>query len=453
MDRILKFGALIMLLSMFLFVACGDDDEELCDDGTTAPCDVAETADTTIYVSIGNSLTAGFISAALLEDGQENSYPNLIHTQIALIDTTFGFTQPLVSYPGLPEGLLEWTGFDTSGNPIIEASTGTGTPINTDATKFRNVAVPGAYLGDVLSATGAANSWLTQFGLPGNALFDLIVQGQTQFQRAKAQSPTLVTLWIGNNDILGYAASGGLLPPTSTDGFASLYATLADSIATLGAKVVVANIPDVTAAAYFTTIGPSIAAQSLPQLYYMDGDSVSQPVDLDNDFLLLTLPTDFLGDTTGIFGPAGVPFGFHPSNPLWRQFVLDSADAAIAAGITAAYNATISSAATANGWELFDVNAVLNSAISGITRQGEEFTAAYITGKLFSLDGIHPTGRGQGVIANEFIAAINTATGKSYSEVTLSGLPVNGVKGTAKIAAGALDGMLRTFGFDPVRDK
>ena len=36
-------------------------------------------------------------------------------------------------------------------------------------------------------------------------------------------------------------------------------------------------------------------------------------------------------------------------------------------------------------------------------------------GGIFGLDGIHPTAIGQGLIAHEFITAINTARGTNYS--------------------------------------
>jgi len=46
-------------------------------------------------------------------------------------------------------------------------------------------------------------------------LFDAVLRGfGTQLELAIAQQPTLITLWIGNNDILAFATRGGLFPPT-----------------------------------------------------------------------------------------------------------------------------------------------------------------------------------------------------------------------------------------------
>ena len=103
------------------------------------------------------------------------------------------------------------------------------------------------------------------FGQP-NPFFNLILRGiGTQFQQAKLLQPTMVACWIGNNDVLGYATNGGVPSalPTPAATFSSLYTQLGDSLASLGAKVVVVNIPDVTTIPFFTTVGPMFA-QSAP---------------------------------------------------------------------------------------------------------------------------------------------------------------------------------------------
>ena len=62
-----------------------------------------------------------------------------------------------------------------------------------------------------------------------------------------------------------------------------------------------------------------------------------------------------------------------------------------------------------------DANAKMKelSSQSGIQYNGVKYTATFVTGGAFSLDGVHLTGRGYAVIANEFIKAINK-TYKSY---------------------------------------
>ena len=48
------------------------------------------------YVSLGNSLTAGYTDQALYRSGQENSYPNLLAGQFKLVGGG-EFRQPLVN--------------------------------------------------------------------------------------------------------------------------------------------------------------------------------------------------------------------------------------------------------------------------------------------------------------------------------------------------------------------
>ena len=112
MRNLFKLMALPVLFSFVLISACSDDDG-----GTDPPVNPLGTLDFTRYIAVGNSLTAGFQSGALLSDGQENSYPKLITDQIAATDNgTYTMRQPLLAYPGIGNeagvGVLELT-FDS----------------------------------------------------------------------------------------------------------------------------------------------------------------------------------------------------------------------------------------------------------------------------------------------------------------------------------------------------
>jgi hypothetical protein len=73
---------------------------------------------------------------------------------------------------------------------------------------------------------------------------------------ALAQNPTFFSLWIGNNDVLGYATSGGdgTLDQITPNQILQYYSTLVTTMVSKGAKGVVANIPDVTSIPFFTTV-------------------------------------------------------------------------------------------------------------------------------------------------------------------------------------------------------
>ncbi|MFP5284729.1 MAG: SGNH/GDSL hydrolase family protein, partial [Thermoanaerobaculia bacterium] len=155
-------------------------------------------ADFSRYVAFGDSLTAGFSSAALVRTYQVNSYPALIWRQAT--NGAAGFEQPLVSEPGIGSipgaGVLRLQSLVPS--PQIVPTPGQGQPLNLNLQRpYNNMAVPGADVTDLVSTTQGG-------------IHDLILRrtGFTQLQQGLSLRPTFVTLWIGNNDVLGAATSG-----------------------------------------------------------------------------------------------------------------------------------------------------------------------------------------------------------------------------------------------------
>lgn len=89
--------------------------------------------------------------------------------------------------------------------------------------------------------------------------------------------------------------------------------------------------------------------------------------------------------------------------------VLTEVEAGRVAAAVTAYNASLKSLATQFKLAFVDANAkmVELSSTSGLQFDGVKYSANFVTGGSFSLDGVHLTGRGYAVIANEFIKAIN----------------------------------------------
>jgi len=297
-------------------------------------------------------------------------------------------------------------------------------------------------------------------GGSANPYFDIILRGRgSQYTQAKGLKPTFVTLWIGNNDVLGFATSGGTSPSTPTDAniFQALYTQLGDSLASIGAKVAVANIPDVTALPYFTTVGPKMAeaipwayliSQGAPGMFYQvhgntSADATFAYADstaLAGGTVLITLSgstyASLLGTPTGQYYrdygykslPLGIdttqPFGFSPLNPWPDALILDPSEISTAKTATAAFNSTIAAVANSEGFGIVDINSFFNSIASGgLVENGISFSTAFFVGGLFGLDGVHPTSRGQAVIANQFLQVINNKFGASYSLVNVASIP------------------------------
>ena len=146
--------------------------------------------------------------------------------------------------------------------------------------------------------------------------------------------------------------------------------------------------------------------------------------------------TDLIGKPSGKFytdngiDPALVgvdttqPFGLHPLNPIPDAFVLDPAEIQEVQNTVASFNQTIAGIASSNGWALVDVNAFFKqTAASGYVADGVKFTTEYVTGGLFSLDGVHPTSQGYAIIANLFIDKINEAFGANIPKVNVTTIP------------------------------
>ncbi|UOQ75653.1 SGNH/GDSL hydrolase family protein [Hymenobacter sp. 5516J-16] len=399
-------------------------------------------ADFSRYIAVGNSLTAGYGDNGLYLEGQLNSYPNLLAQQFR---TAGGgeFVQPLFTEAqSNGSGYLRLTGFTAAGTPItasVPGNAGRLTPGSAPYTKvttpINNLGVPGIRLADIHTA-GYGNVQTTPLNAATfNPFFERITpdgSNQTYFQRVKAEAATATffSSWLGNNDVLGYATTGGVGGIiTRTDSFTLKNNRIINVLTANGAKGVVATLPDVTNIPFFTTVRVADirarfkAANSALDVYIQTtGTAGAQVVRLATDADLLTLPSSAVIGTTTTGSPfpvgAGVGTGVGQSNPVPNQFVLDATEQTAVRTATTAFNNAIVTKANEKNLAIFDSNAFFaRVATSGITTNGVTNTAAFISGNLFSLDGVHPTPRGYAVIANEMIRAINSKYNASVPTV------------------------------------
>jgi lysophospholipase L1-like esterase len=433
-----------------LFVGC-----DISTPPSDAPKGTLDPVSVRKYVAIGNSLTAGYQSSGLYQSGQLYAFPNLIAKQLTLAGAQLGtFEMPWYSDPGTPDATGKASRYEIISlvGPVIgPKGLAPGAPTNsTLARPYDNLGIPGAVLFDFLDTTAFA----AKAGPPrSNPLFLLVLRqaalGRSVFAQAKALNPDLVTFWLGNNDVLGFATSGGVSPsaPTSAGVFGVLYAQALDSLrnALPNAKIVVANIPDVRSIPFFNTIGPKMAA-GIPSIYWLRYQKHGNTsVAFDSTKLteagaplicltgspyasLLGQPTGKWYRDKGYAPPAGIdttkPFGFHPQNPWPDALTLDAAEQVTAGDAVAAFNSTIATVAAAKGAALVDINTFFKGIkANAITVQGVKYTADYVSGGIFSLDGVHPSSRGAGIVANEFLRVINAKWGCSIPFVDVNSIP------------------------------
>lgn len=450
MKKIL-LSTFLLFTAVLFFNACEDRSD------LTAPTPLngkSGNADLTKYVAIGNSLTAGYQSGTLFYSAQIYAFPYLIARQAGV-----EITGLKVSDPGLG-GRLEIKSLSPF---TLYTNPNAGSPMNlTLPAPYQNLGIPGALAYDVLFATNKDNCASAVFaGIP-NPYFDLVLRNSalnlgTQLEQALAQDPTLITLWIGNNDVLGYATSGGTAPaaPTNTTQFQQLFGEICDRIAQAGKQVVVANIPNVSAIPFFTTVGPQIALstpwyQLAPQgvvglVYQKSGGAigVADSLSLLTGSNLVTLRgssyAPLLGQPTGKFYldngipiPSSVdttkPFGFHPDNPWPNALILDSDEIQIANQAVADYNTIIANTTANFNFALVNIDSVFNQIrqndfTGGTVYNGITFRTTFVTGGLFSLDGVHPTNQGQAIIANEFLKVINNKYNAQFPLIDVSTIP------------------------------
>lgn len=361
------------------------------------------------YVALGDSLTAAFSSGGLINQVQANSYPALIDRQAT---GQGGFEQPLVGPPGIPP-LLRLVSL----SPLVIAPPGMnfGPPLNPFLQRpYDNLAVPGFEVHDVLESPA------------DNPLVELILRPQgfgnaSALEQALFLQPTFVSLWIGNNDALAAATSGIVIDGvtlTPVAQFEADYRTIAGAIAASGASLVLATIPNVTAIPFVTTLPPFVLNPATNEPVLVGG----QPVPLigpegplaANDFVLLTASQP-LSMGIGIpqqLGGTGLPLG--------TQYVLSASEAATINQRVNAYNQIIRAVAGQVGAALVDINAIYGEiAAEGFELGGLEYTSDFLTGGIFSYDGVHPTSFGYAFVANEFIKAINSTFGASIPLVDL----------------------------------
>jgi len=236
-------------------------------------------ADFTTFVSVGNSLTAGYSDNALFIDGQMASFPYNLAMQMSLAGGG-DFTQPMMAdnlggmtFSGTPISGNRLYLADPFGSPAPTPVDGQGTTEVTNRLSgpFNNMGVPGAKSYHLL-----ADGYGAMAGVPlglANPYYARMATSDASNVAADAMSmsPTFFSLWIGNNDILGYATSGGVgedhnetmnIDPSTYGGnditnnnvFAQVYQGLVQTMVSGGAKGILTNIPDVTTIPFFTTV-------------------------------------------------------------------------------------------------------------------------------------------------------------------------------------------------------
>ncbi|MBC3786551.1 SGNH/GDSL hydrolase family protein [Spirosoma utsteinense] len=410
----------LLVTTLVGLVACTNNDVDPNSPGGTPS---KGDADFTKYVAVGNSLTAGYADAGLYRDSQLNSYPNILSGQFRTVGGG-DFIQPLfteaqangsgyIRLIKLPASATSLPTFDTTRSQLgVRGISTNNTVLYTKFTDAnQNLGVPGIRVADLLiqgyGSTAGGNPYFERF---------LTNQGLTYFQYVSdnLSGATFYSCWLGNNDALGYAISGGtgeengVRGLTSTSLFTTNFTAVMNKLAEGNRKGVVIGIPNIVQTPYFTTataqINGLLQAQGIPGLAIR---SRSAPGGVrrstTSDYFLLSI-----APVLNSFIARGI--GLSTTNPVPDEYVLDANEVQILNTRIGEFNGVMKAQADAKGAAFIDPNIVLNqvSSATGLIQNGITYKADYLQGGVYSLDGIHLTPAGYALMANEIIKGINT---------------------------------------------
>lgn len=402
--------------------------------------------DTSKYVALGDSLTAGYASGALAQLYQNESFPAILARQFEMPGT---FQQPLVSNPGFGGaagvGYLELKKLTVVGGsvvPTLVPKPGQGMPLNaTLVGVYNNLGIPGAKANDLLTKKGDIMRLATGQSTAATLMYDLILRDNTNeaYKQAIGAQGTFYTVWAGNNDVLGAALSGvaidGVTLTPKAD-FQTQYTTLLGAIRQMrpSAGIVVLNVPDVTTIPFVTTVKPYVYTPQ-GQKVYLIGEAGQLT---DGDYLTLSASA-LIAQGYGFSPQKPLPEGSVDQSGLHAGVILRAAEIAAIKTRTAEINGIIAAVAQGVGAKMFDFNALFTDiGAHGYIVGGIKLTSSFLTGGLFSYDGVHAQTLGYAVIANELLKFINAQYGSEYPEVDLRGYLLSAQSATTVQAAGAV---------------
>lgn len=418
------------------------------------------------FVAVGNSMTAGFADNALYTSGQINSIPNIMAEQFKHVGGG-EFRQPLIGtedgvgmqpppnvyfFPKLSLQILPEK--DCQGNPTGAANLKPAlvfNPVDQNALKQQLMAPPvqaGPYNNMGVPALTLQTAFFPGYGSAlGNPFFARFASNPmaTVLGDAAAQKPTFFMLWLGSNDVLLSALQGTDQMITPADTFAKYYPMAAGALLQSGnnPRGVLCNIPDITAIPYFTTISKSLPYNGVtlteeqaaglnilygmyghPEIVWKKGQNPFVYEKSDGswaqmeagDLFLLTLPTDSVKcKGMGIADQNALkPY------PIPGKYVLDKGEQARLQEAVNQYNNIIRQTAATLNLAHADLNSYLKTLESGIIFDGIKLNTTFITGGVFSTDGVHLNPRGNAMAANYIIQAINAHYGSAVPQANIT---------------------------------
>jgi hypothetical protein len=377
------------------------------------------------FVAIGGTSTSGYMDDALYREGQENSLGAILAKQFEIVGGG-PFHQPLVSESSVgisAENLAQLIlGYKidclnaTSLSPVRKASAGDISLFSEDlydATKpFGNYGIPGFYMAYAFSpAYSNQNNFFKRMASSTSA---------SVIDDALSSSPTFFSLYVGLDDIMAYAKVGGKNTSMLTASqFQVLFSPIIDQVTSDVSQGIVSTLPDVTEMPYFNTI--PYDGLNLDEANAASLNAIYNPIGLSfvvgkNAFVIEDPSAGAFGVRQMVPGEKillSVPLDSVKCNkmgsifPLRDEFVLTIDEVNSIKNNTVLYNNYIASKAAEKKIALVETDDFYKSLSAGIVFNGIGLNPIFVSGGAYSLDGINLNPRGNAMLANEFIKAIN----------------------------------------------
>jgi hypothetical protein len=356
------------------------------------------------YVALGTSNSQGVVSAGINASSQRTAWPAQLAARVGT-----AFTLPLVQDPGCNPPLLPPLAADMvliaafsafgSGGDLMTGVMNTCMPLRDGIVPPTNsVAISGADVHDALTRTPE----LAALSDPRIAmLYDrVLAPGQTQVTAMLAQQPTFVSVELAANDVLP-ASTGRIAAMTPYASWQADYDQVIAAVQATGAPAVLVGLPN--NAAQFPSIRKAREFfNEWPDMLAM-GVTVSINCYFSSNYIFVpgyVLTQVSKSPTTATCA----------DTPGAADYVLTPSDISAINARMAQINAHIQAKATENGYAYFALSALydlpkINFDMYKVLFSNDPF------GPNISLDGVHPSPRGQGILAGAAVQAINAKYG------------------------------------------
>jgi lysophospholipase L1-like esterase len=361
------------------------------------------------YVALGTSISMGWQSDGVYYAGQLVSFPS----QLA-IGNGRPITLPLIQAPGCVSPLIAplAAGKRLSGESAA-GSTVCAPNVERVTLPTQNVGIAGALAADALTTPSpgpVTAPWYKR----------VLPPGATQLSAALVQQPTVVSVEFGGNEVLG--ALSGLYAPGVTvvpfPFFAGPYSALLDAIGTTHAKAVLFEMP--------ATATKFPALRRAEEIWADRFEFAALHVDVSTDcrnspnyinVSIKSLNAAYDGAFRAAHGLPNTTFSC-ADIPGTQDLVLTPADIANANALLAQMRAFVEAQAAARGYALASLGALYDRSDLKPRPYSiiNHLTSPIPMGLYISLDGVHPSALGHGLLALEAARALNATYGASFAK-------------------------------------